>query len=140
MNRADRLDPSRRVTVRFALTVLQRRLASSPEAIHQSLVRRVKRLRRRRHDLLGGRTSPFPPIQHAVDLDDLDEFSAAELGRTPIEQAFNNRGFDILSEVDGDDPIRIEVKGRIAGADSFDITISEILLGQNAARTIGSRW
>ncbi|WP_425309405.1 DUF3883 domain-containing protein [Ammonicoccus fulvus] len=55
------------------------------------------------------------------------------LGRTPAEQAFNNKGFDILSEVEGDDPIRIEVKGRIAGADSFDITISEILLGQNAA-------
>ncbi len=55
------------------------------------------------------------------------------LGRTPAEQAFNNKGFDILSEVEGADPIRIEVKGRIAGADSFDITISEILLGQNAA-------
>jgi superfamily II DNA or RNA helicase len=52
MNRADRLDPSRRNTVGFALTVLQRRLASSPEAIFQSLVRRQRRLRKRRIELL----------------------------------------------------------------------------------------
>ena len=55
------------------------------------------------------------------------------LGRTPIEQPFNNKGFDILSEVPGGDPIRIEVKGRIKGADTFNITRSEILLGRNAA-------
>src|SRR5690606_34176059 len=55
MNRAERLDDSRRNTVGFALTVLQRRLASSPEAIYQSLVRRAERLARRRDDLLHGR-------------------------------------------------------------------------------------
>ena len=44
MNRADKLGDRRRGTVGFALTLLQRRLASSPEAIHQSLVRRRKRL------------------------------------------------------------------------------------------------
>jgi len=48
MNRADRLDDaSRKGTVGFALTCLQRRLASSPEAIYQSLVRRCKRLQLR---------------------------------------------------------------------------------------------
>ena len=48
MNRADRLeDASRKGTVGFALTCLQRRLASSPEAIYQSLVRRSKRLQLR---------------------------------------------------------------------------------------------
>ena len=40
MNRADRLDGKRKGTVGFALTMLQRRLASSPEAIYQSLRRR----------------------------------------------------------------------------------------------------
>ena len=44
MNRADRLDGKRKGTVGFALTILQRRLASSPEAIYQSLKRRRSRL------------------------------------------------------------------------------------------------
>jgi superfamily II DNA or RNA helicase len=48
MNRADRLeDGSRKGTVGFALTALQRRLASSPEAIYQSLKRRHGKLKRR---------------------------------------------------------------------------------------------
>ncbi len=45
MNRADQLiDGKRKGNVGFALTQLQRRLASSPEAIYQSLKRRRKRL------------------------------------------------------------------------------------------------
>ena len=48
MNRAERLkrtgEGRRSAVVGFALTVLQRRLASSPEAIYQSLKRRRKRL------------------------------------------------------------------------------------------------
>ncbi len=44
MNRADNLDGKRKGTVGFALTQLQRRLASSPEAIYQSIKRRRKRL------------------------------------------------------------------------------------------------
>lgn len=44
MNHADKLDGKRKGTVGFALTQLQRRLASSPEAIFQSLKRRGKRL------------------------------------------------------------------------------------------------
>jgi len=46
MNRADNLDGKRKGTVGFALTILQRRLASSPEAIYQSLKRRHKKLLR----------------------------------------------------------------------------------------------
>ena len=46
-NRADRLDKEHRHTVGFALTILQRRLASSPEAIYQSLRRRRERLEHR---------------------------------------------------------------------------------------------
>ena len=44
MNRADKLEGKRKGTVGFALTILQRRLASSPEAIYQSLKRRRKKL------------------------------------------------------------------------------------------------
>lgn len=47
MNRADQLDGQRKGTVGFALTALQRRLASSPEAIYQSLKRRRHKLTRR---------------------------------------------------------------------------------------------
>jgi len=51
MNRADRLaaegEGRRGNMIGFALTILQRRLASSPEAIYQSLKRRRERLERR---------------------------------------------------------------------------------------------
>ncbi|PKG93147.1 helicase-related protein [Paraglaciecola sp. MB-3u-78] len=47
MNRADKLDGKKKNNVGFALTMLQRRLASSPEAIYQSLKRRRKRLEAR---------------------------------------------------------------------------------------------
>jgi superfamily II DNA or RNA helicase len=50
MNRADQLDGQRKGTVGFALTALQRRLASSPEAIYQSLKRRHNKLKRRVED------------------------------------------------------------------------------------------
>lgn len=43
-NRAERLGGKHRNSVGFALTILQRRLASSPEAIYQSLRRRRVRL------------------------------------------------------------------------------------------------
>jgi len=46
MNRADKVAGKRKSTVGFALTILQRRLASSPEAIYQSLKRRTKKLER----------------------------------------------------------------------------------------------
>jgi len=51
MNRADNLDGKRKGTVGFALTQLQRRLASSPEAIYQSLKRRRKRLESRLEEM-----------------------------------------------------------------------------------------
>jgi SNF2 family DNA or RNA helicase len=61
MRNADRLkehgDNRRGFTVGFALTVLQRRLASSPEAILQSLVRRHRRLEKRRNEMRYGGTT-----------------------------------------------------------------------------------
>ena len=47
MNRAARLDGQRSNSVGFALTILQRRLASSPEAIYRSIQRRRERLEER---------------------------------------------------------------------------------------------
>ena len=51
MNRADNLDGQRKHQVGFALTMLQRRLASSPEAIHQSLRRRKERLEKQLREM-----------------------------------------------------------------------------------------
>ncbi|PZT73657.1 MULTISPECIES: DEAD/DEAH box helicase [unclassified Streptomyces] len=78
MNRADRVGGTRKNTVGFALTVLQRRLASSPEAIHRSLVRRTERLERRKQEILDGTHRGSMP---AVDLDalDHDDFDASEI-------------------------------------------------------------
>ncbi len=54
------------------------------------------------------------------------------LGRTPVEQAFNNPGFDILSTATSGDPIRIEVKARLAGAEDFFVTHNEVMVGNSA--------
>ncbi|WP_353650348.1 helicase-related protein [Nakamurella sp. A5-74] len=84
MNRAQRLDDGRARTVGFALTVLQRRLASSPEAIMRSLERRVGRLERLRADLLAGvvrepmSAGEFGAARSAFD-GDADGFTAAEV-------------------------------------------------------------
>ncbi|MDL2314623.1 DEAD/DEAH box helicase, partial [Desulfovibrio sp. OttesenSCG-928-C14] len=78
-NRADQLNSERKTTVGFALTILQRRLASSPEAIYQSLHRRVERLERRlAEEELGRRADDY---RASIDLDDYDEddFSSEEL-------------------------------------------------------------
>ncbi len=85
MNRADRLDGRRGNTVGFALTVLQRRLASSPEAIWRSLQRRQQRLRRRRQEMLDAPTqlSTDDSLDRAdrilEDLEDLEELDAGQV-------------------------------------------------------------
>lgn len=54
-----------------------------------------------------------------------------ELGREPIEMPHNNTGYDIHSTTPEGDSVFIEVKGRIAGAEDFTITLNEVLLGKN---------
>lgn len=55
------------------------------------------------------------------------------LGREPVEQSFNNKGFDILSATLDGDTYRIEVKARLQGAQDFFVTHNEVLVGKNAA-------
>lgn len=78
MNLADRLEGKRRNTVGFALTVLQRRLASSPEAIFQSLRRRTERLDKIRIDLLDGILGRVDDTSLDDDVD-YEEFDASEI-------------------------------------------------------------
>jgi SNF2 family DNA or RNA helicase len=76
-NRADNLNSDRRTTVGFALTILQRRLASSPEAIYQSLRRRRERLENRlAEERLGKRTAEYY-LPEYTDYDD-DDMPSAE--------------------------------------------------------------
>ena len=81
-NRAEALMNDKQAgTVGFALTILQRRLASSPEAIYQSLRRRRERLESRLRELellqRGAGTTGFlddeGPALDAEDVEDLEE-------------------------------------------------------------------
>ena len=87
-NRAEALANAKRAgTVGFALTILQRRLASSPEAIYQSLRRRRERLESRLRELevlqRGGQPSPVivftAPELDADDVEDLDDAPEQEV-------------------------------------------------------------
>ncbi len=73
-NRADRLDGRRRGNVGFALTILQRRLASSSAAIAASLTRRRTNLEKRLQE-----AAPAPPEFDLDDPDELDDLPDAEL-------------------------------------------------------------
>jgi len=81
-NRVEALENDKRAgTVGFALTILQRRLASSPEAIFQSLRRRRERLESRLRELevlqRGGQAAPVlapsVPVLDAEDVEDLED-------------------------------------------------------------------
>jgi len=82
-NRAEALQNEKRAgTVGFALTILQRRLASSPEAIYQSLRRRRERLESRLRELellqRGGEAPPvFAGAEPALDAEDVEDLEDA---------------------------------------------------------------
>ena len=87
-NRAEALENDRRAgTVGFALTILQRRLASSPAAIHQSLRRRRERLESRLRELevlrRGGQAvialAAAGPEFDPEDVEDLDDAPENEI-------------------------------------------------------------
>lgn len=87
-NRAEALLNDKRAgTVGFALTILQRRLASSPEAIHQSLRRRRERLESKLRELevlqRGGQVAPVVtlalPTLDDEDVEDLEDAPDNEL-------------------------------------------------------------
>ena len=83
-NRAEQLlDGGRKGTVGFALTVLQRRLASSPEAIYRSLVRRRERLEKRLQESSlqirqDGDEIGYGLVDRYIDDEYLDELPAEE--------------------------------------------------------------
>ena len=96
-NRADALENNgRKGTVGFALTILQRRLASSPEAIYQSIHRRRERLQKRLQEeeafkrglgaqLDFGRT--IDPEDWEDDFDDVPEDERESTEEEVVDQA-----------------------------------------------------
>jgi len=99
MNRAQKLKEAgegrRGNILGFALAVLQRRLASSPEAIYRSLCRRREKLtlalneqhlgqRSQRYEQLGGQQ-----IEVSEDLDDYSDEELEELEQDALEGAFS---------------------------------------------------
>jgi SNF2 family DNA or RNA helicase len=101
MNRADRLadgDGKRKQNVGFALQTLQRRLASSPAAIHESLKRRLDRLTLRLDQerlRQRGQAQPLAPVfeipgavpADADDLEDLPEVEREDLEERIVDGA-----------------------------------------------------
>ena len=82
-NRADKLNNERKTTVGFALTILQRRLASSPEAIYQSLRRRRERLEHRlAEERLGKRAA-----EYSIDFDEMDDDDLSAEETEKMEEA-----------------------------------------------------
>jgi len=143
-NRADALEnEGRKGTVGFALTILQRRLASSPEAIYQSLRRRRERLERRlREEQLlkrGGATTldvaPPVPSYSEEDLDELDDAPSAEIEQAEqqvIDQATAAR---TIAELEAEIAIlrRLEelaLKVRQSGTDRKWEELSKLLQNQ----------
>jgi SNF2 family DNA or RNA helicase len=72
MNRAENLVEGKKNQVGFALTSLQRRLASSPAAIYKSLDNRLKRLQDKLEDVRSGRQISETPFETS-DMDDLED-------------------------------------------------------------------
>lgn len=87
-NRADKLNNERKTTVGFALTILQRRLASSPEAIYQSLRRRRERLEHRlAEERLGKRAADYADLGDDFDEDDFAPEEQEELEEKVVDHA-----------------------------------------------------
>jgi len=92
-NRAEALQNDKRAgTVGFALTILQRRLASSPEAIYQSLRRRRERLEKRCRELellqrgaVAMAIATAVPTLDAEDVEDLEEAPDHEVAAAEAE-------------------------------------------------------
>jgi superfamily II DNA or RNA helicase len=103
-NRADQLEKGRGNTVGFALTVLQRRLASSPEAILRSLQRRQPRLQDRLAEALA-RPQTLADGLKVNDLDDAyDDFP------TPEQEVQEEEVVDAATAARSAEELRIEIR------------------------------
>jgi superfamily II DNA or RNA helicase len=123
-NRAEALQNDKRAgTVGFALTILQRRLASSPEAIFQSLRRRRERLEKRCRELellqRGAAAAPTIANGRQLDADDIEDLEEAP--ESEVESAEE----EILDQATAASTIA-ELKAEIATLARLEVLASDV--------------
>ena len=117
MNRAERLkaegEGKRGLIVGFALMVLQRRLASSPAAIHMSLKRRLARLERTLADTLlqreGAQARISQPDLNAITIADIEEIDDDEATAEETEAA-EETAVDLATAASTIAELRLEIE------------------------------
>ncbi len=132
-NRADQLSSDHKSTVGFALTILQRRLASSPEAIYQSLHRRRERLENRlNEEKLGKKAAEFhSSIRFDTDYDD-DDYSPSEMEQEEENVADQASAARTIKELEAEiatlrDLERLSNEVRLSGEDRKWDELSKLL-------------
>jgi superfamily II DNA or RNA helicase len=140
-NNADKLsNEKRKGTIGFALTLLQRRLASSPEAIYRSLDRRLKRLEDRLREerlLRRGGTPANTRLAETQDLtdeeiDDLEDTPETEAEQTEEQIVDQSTASQTLAELEAEivilrDLVQQALKLRRSGNDTKWQRLSETL-------------
>jgi len=110
-NRAEALQNDKRAgTVGFALTILQRRLASSPEAIYQSLRRRKERLEKKLRELellqrgaeVAAAIAGALPTLDEEDVEDLEEAPDNEVQAAEEEILDQSTAARTIAELNGE--------------------------------------
>jgi superfamily II DNA or RNA helicase len=150
MGKADQLakhgQAQRGSTVGFALTVLQRRLASSPEAILKSLERRHVRLQKTRHEMVnqgpaeGQLKLKLSTLLHKnIDEDDLDELPSSEIEDLEDDVVDSATAAQSLAELDKEiailaDLIEVARRVRHSATDTKWTELSELLQGNELIR------
>ena len=152
MNRADQLDGERGNRIGFALTILQRRLASSPEAIYQSIQRRRERLEARLTEerLLNRGADAWLDMQadtlRSMEVEDpetfYDEAPAAEVEETEekvVDQASASQTIiELEAEIHTLQRLdRLAQKVRHSGTDRKWEQLSKLLQGEGDASVAG---
>ncbi len=152
MNRAERLQKekgqrARGLAVGFALTALQRRLASSPEAIFRSLERRVGRLEDKKKAIEEGVEAKdrLPSRLVEGDLEDWDEDDFnddefEEMEDAAIEEAFNADDIPEIEHELKELAVLVKLAGevRASGEDRKWEELKGILDAKEMTRTDGS--
>lgn len=150
-NRAEALiNDGRKGTVGFALTILQRRLASSPEAIYQSLRRRRERLQKRLREAELLKRSiteeiEFSSIIGLEDLeDDLEDLAGDERESTEEELVDQATAASTVAELQAEIALlseleQLAIKVRYSGCDRKWEELSNLLQGKEMFEAGGHR-
>ena len=108
MGKVDELKGPRKGSVGFALTALQRRLASSPEAIFQSLKRRRERLESRlREENLLARGQQFSAQNLETPPEDDDDLSAEEQEELEEKLTDTATAAETIAELEAESPFSL---------------------------------